>query len=34
MASGLCLGFADARREAHLVVGTGGGRCFIGRGEA
>jgi hypothetical protein len=29
----LCLGSADARREACLVAGTGGGRCFIGRGR-
>jgi hypothetical protein len=29
----LCLGSADARRDACLVAGTGGGRCFIGRGR-
>lgn len=29
----LRLGSADARREACLVAGTGGGRCFIGRGR-
>jgi hypothetical protein len=29
----LCLGSADARREACLVAGTRGGRCFIGRGR-
>ena len=28
-----CLGCAGARREARLVAGAGGGRCFIGRGR-
>ena len=28
-----CLGLADVRRESRLVSGTGGGRCFIGRGR-
>ena len=28
-----CLGFAAASREAHLVAGTGGGRCLVGRGR-